>query len=495
MADADPVADLLRKAPLSDAQRATLWDAYQGAATPDDLAAALKPLQIPNPLKADLWDLKAGGRTPTIGSADPLERLPAGEQPRNLFGQPVALPADVAAQYAAMRDQVAGRAATPAGDVVVQQTQGLAGYGPAIGGTIGAIAGGPPGAAIGGAVGEAVNLAANPSHRAETPVGIGAQVAGQGALAGALEGAAGYLGPPLERAATAVYRGYLKPSLAEHLLPRAKEIVRTALEEALPLTEAGVTKAQALITDLRQQVDQMLARQGGTIDLHAIAERVRDFAKRKYFSPGQAAGNYDAALRVADSIDQHAALGLPPGATPTRVDVSLPAANTVKGNLYETAGEDAFGVATGQARKEAAKAGGYQLRTALEQRAPGIGPLNARESKLIDAATAITRAVAREANQNALVGVKTVLSAGLGGEEYGRTGDPLWGAMVGLAGRTALTPAVATRAAIVAYRLAKANALVPATAMRFALQAIQNEMSAGGAPAIAAAPGGSGTAP
>src|SRR5262252_5944897 len=59
MPNADPLADLLRKAPLSDAQRADLWDAYQKAATPDDLAASLKPLKIPNPLKADLWDLKS----------------------------------------------------------------------------------------------------------------------------------------------------------------------------------------------------------------------------------------------------------------------------------------------------------------------------------------------------------------------------------------------------------------------------------------------------
>src|SRR4030095_16264216 len=59
MAEPDPLTELLRRAPLSDAQRADLWDAYQAAATPDDLTAALKPLKIPNPLKADLWDLKA----------------------------------------------------------------------------------------------------------------------------------------------------------------------------------------------------------------------------------------------------------------------------------------------------------------------------------------------------------------------------------------------------------------------------------------------------
>lgn len=69
MADPDPLADLLRKAPLSDAQRADLWDTYHRAATPEDLATALQPLKLPNPVKADLWDLKAGRPGPTTAPA------------------------------------------------------------------------------------------------------------------------------------------------------------------------------------------------------------------------------------------------------------------------------------------------------------------------------------------------------------------------------------------------------------------------------------------
>jgi len=105
---------------------------------------------------------------------------------------------------------------------------------------------------------------------------------------------------------------------------------------------------------------------------------------------------------------------------------------------------------------------------------PGIAPLNARESKLIDAADAINRAVNREANQNALVGVKTLVGAGLGAEEYKRTGDPFGAATKALAFRWAMSPAVASRVAIVAYRLGKANNLLPATAVRVALNAVMH---------------------
>jgi hypothetical protein len=57
---ADPLADILRGAKLSDPQRAGLWDVYQASKNEDDLSERLKSLSgIPDDLKASLWDLKA----------------------------------------------------------------------------------------------------------------------------------------------------------------------------------------------------------------------------------------------------------------------------------------------------------------------------------------------------------------------------------------------------------------------------------------------------
>jgi hypothetical protein len=360
-----------------------------------------------------------------------------------------------------------------------------------IGGTVagmgvGGIPGAVGGAALGGAAGEAFKQLINRARGTvapATPSEAATDIAKEGAIQGVTELVVPQVLNVVGKTGAQIYRGYLKPSLAEHALPKAKEIVETALREALPITEAGKARAQALITDLNQQVSQMLARAGDkTIDLHAVAERVRDFAKRKYFVPGRAVENYEAALQVADRIDKHPALGLPANVSPTRVEVNLPTANLVKQGLYEELPDTAFGVATGSATKEAQKAGAHELRVALETQVPtpvaprggvpGIAPLNARESKLIDAAEAITKAVAREANQNALVGVKTLAGAALGAEEYQRTGDPFAAATKALAFRWAASPAVASRAAIVAYRLGKAHHLLPATAVRVALATI-----------------------
>ena len=55
----DRIADAHRAQPLTDAQRADLWDAYMAAPNPDALTRTLTPLSVPQEAKATLWDLKA----------------------------------------------------------------------------------------------------------------------------------------------------------------------------------------------------------------------------------------------------------------------------------------------------------------------------------------------------------------------------------------------------------------------------------------------------
>lgn len=83
MADTDPVQSLLQKSPLSQAQRADLWDAYQSAADADDLAAKIQPLGIPKPVKASLWDLKHN-ETPAVAIGEPESAT--AEEPARTWG-------------------------------------------------------------------------------------------------------------------------------------------------------------------------------------------------------------------------------------------------------------------------------------------------------------------------------------------------------------------------------------------------------------------------
>jgi len=375
------------------------------------------------------------------------------------------------------------------------------GAGPMVGSTVGAIAGGVPGAILGGAAGRgyqdlyehakeipgavadvASGLVNNPS---ETLGGF-VEGAKEGlidtGLAGAIGGAMEYGGnlamKGAQNFAGAVYRGYLKPSLAAVNVKKAQQIVQTALDEAIPLTNKGIAKATSTISELKAEVNRILAaRQNisqtvhGDIDLHDIAEKVRQFARDKYYKAGSPSEDFEAAMKVADNIDKHPSLGLPPGAQPGPTPVTLTKADETKTALRASAGKNAFGVER-SAAQEAEKLGARELRLAEEARAPAIAPLNARESKLLDAAKAIRQAVERDANQNPLYGVKTIASVGFGGEEYGRTGDPWTAAAKGLGARYLLRPEVVSQVAILAYRIGKLPGVAPASAARLALAAL-----------------------
>jgi hypothetical protein len=343
-------------------------------------------------------------------------------------------------------------------------------FGLGVGGVPGAIGG----AAVGGAGGEAARELLNrvTGHGAPATSGdAAANIAGQAALQGGSELIGAGLTKSVGAVGKAMYRGYLKPSLRGTAIDKARDIVETGLREALPITQVGEERATRLIGEINQEVNTVLARNKGTVDLHQIAERVRGFAKRKYFGPGSPSSDYEAAMKVADEIDQHAALALPAGAKPTRVDVSLPDANATKQRLDTAIGDTAFGTERGAAT-EARKQGRYATRQAIEAQAPEVGSMNAREAKLIDAQDAIKHAAGREENRSALFGVPSMVAGAVTGEESARTGDPTGALVKGLLVRGALSPAVASRVAIVAARLARMSGTAPATAVRIAIQQV-----------------------
>lgn len=350
-----------------------------------------------------------------------------------------------------------------------------------IGGTVagmgvGGVPGAVGGATLGGAAGESLRQILDRLRGAEAPETSGEALGGivtQGAIQGGSELLGAGIAKGASAGAKAVYRGYLKPSLATRALPKANEVVQTALDEALPISKGGSATAQRLISELRTEVDDILAKTEGTIDLHTIADRVRGFARKRYFKPGVDTSDYQQALAVADKLDQHPALGLPPGAKPTRVDVSLQEANEAKRGLYTSIKEAGFGTPQG-AKKSTEKFAAHELKTGLEQAAPAIAPLNARESKLIDAAKAIAKAVEREANQNPLYGVKTLVSAGAAGGSYAQGDSPVEAIGKGLAMRAALRPGTQSYAAILAQRFSKELGIGAASAARLAAYVLQD---------------------
>jgi hypothetical protein len=348
--------------------------------------------------------------------------------------------------------------------------------GTAFGMGFGGVPGGIAGATLGGGAGEAFKQLfdfftgrPSPTTSGEAAAGIGTQ----GAMQGGIEAAGGALTKGAGAAASGLYRGYLKPALNQVDLPKARQIVETAIRERLPISKAGEDRAKALISDLNKQVNGLLAgASGGRVDLRQIADKVRAFAKQKYYRPGVPSSDFEAAMKVADEIDNHPSLTNAAGVR--TVAVNPADANRVKQGLDTAVGDRAFGVERGAAT-EARKAGRHATRIGIENVAPQVGPLNAREAQIIDALEAVQKATGREENRNALFGVPSVLS-GLAGVGMGtQQGDPVTGLATAAATRLALAPAVASRVALLASRFGRVPGTVPATAVRLALQVALSE--------------------
>lgn len=347
--------------------------------------------------------------------------------------------------------------------------------GSAFGMGFGGIPGAMGGAALGGGAGEAGRQLVNRALGREAPASpaqAAADIGSEAVTQGAIEGVGGVATQAAKSGATTLYRGYLKPALNQVDLPKAREIVQTALQEGLAISKAGEDKAKRLISELNRQVNSALQNvSGGRVDLRQIADRVRAFAQQKYNRPGVPQADFEAAMKVADEIDNHPALAAGAG----RVVAVNPAdANAVKQGLDQAIGDRAFGVERGAAT-EARKTGRRATRLAIEGQAPEVGPLNAREAQIIDALEAIQRATGREENRNLLFGVPTMISGALGGLAGYNQGDPTQGLLAGLLARGLLTPQVASRAAILASRFARIPGTAPATAVRIAVQVAESE--------------------
>jgi hypothetical protein len=330
------------------------------------------------------------------------------------------------------------------------------------------------GAGVLGAGGEAARELINRARGADAPPTAGQaakDIGVQGAVQGGMEAVGQGVTAAVTPVAKAVYRGYLKPSLSKINIGKAKEIVDTAFRENLPVTAGAVDEAGRRISALKTQVDDLLANTPGMVDLHQVAEKVRAFARQTFSRPGRGTDDLQAALDVADRIDAHPSMTpTPPNAWNDLVDLS--SANQVKRDLQEGVGPSQYGIKS-KAGTTAEKMGAREMRTTIEGLAPDVGPLNARESRLIDLARSMRQAVGREENRNALFGVPSLMSGLAGGEEYQRTRDPYQAAATALATRIGLHPAVATRAALLAARMAEQ---VPGTVVsdvaRAAVQAV-----------------------
>jgi hypothetical protein len=229
-------------------------------------------------------------------------------------------------------------------------------------------------------------------------------------LAGKVGGAAA---APLAENAESLYRSALKPSTK--LEPaEAAEVVQTGLANRIPISEGGLQKLGALISELGAQVNARIAagtRRGVTIDPAAAAQRA-DQVRSQFatqVNPTADVAAIDASKQ--EFLKQHTTPGKPPttlynannqpmqvGGTPPSVN-PIPAdqAMSLVRGTYRKLGKS-YGELKG-AEIETQKALTRGIKEELQQQFPELKELTEKQWKFLQLEPELERAINRNANK------------------------------------------------------------------------------------------------
>lgn len=332
--------------------------------------------------------------------------------------------------------------------------------------------------------GMSANLAQADKGLLDNPLSSPALQAGQQASQGDLSGAAGTMlggyGAPAfaGEVAPAVARGVtkvtakagpavartlmnsaLKPGVADApTLADARQVVGTALENNIPVTESGGTKLQSLIADYAQRTNDVIqakARQGATVNPEAVASRLdqintaqvlpeEDVAainKAKQAFLARKGARPAGAPEPTGIVDASGQPIMRPGA-PARPaqPVPLDVAQAEKQGTYRQIGGKYGELSQAQAESEKALARGYKEE--MEAQAPELKALNAKEGEFLGLQSVLERAIRRAGNHD-IVGLGDATAAAGGAMVAGPPG-----AALGFAARVLDYPALKSRLAI-----------------------------------------------
>lgn len=187
----------------------------------------------------------------------------------------------------------------------------------------------------------------------------------------------------------------MKPSKAMLKSKKAEAGIQTALDEGISVTEGGVTKLRGLIDDLNAEITQAIARSPATVDKHAVASRLQ--AELNKFEK-QALAAKDVAT-IQNAWNEFLSNPLLVG----RRDMPVQLAQELKQGTYRALGDKAYGMGLKpMAERDAQKALARGLKEEIAAAVPEVGPLNARESALINARNLVEDRVLSAGNRNLL---------------------------------------------------------------------------------------------
>lgn len=193
------------------------------------------------------------------------------------------------------------------------------------------------------------------------------------------------LGPKLASTAERIYRGVLKPT---DKLAKAG-VVKTGLEEAIPITERGAKRVDNLIESLNTQVDDLIAtasKEGKKVDLNEIDDYVgelRDFYSNSIGGDEMVKELDDFTKKSMKALRKQYGRYIP-------VDKAQEIKKSTYGVVQRFYNKLSPSV-TAETKKQLARG----MKEEIAKQVPEVQGLNAREKKLIDFSQAIDKATNR----------------------------------------------------------------------------------------------------
>jgi len=247
-----------------------------------------------------------------------------------------------------------------------------------------------------------------------------------------------------------MYQSALKPSTTMNP-GQVQNVVKTGLENSVPVSELGAEKLNGLITDLNKKIQaQVASNPGATVNKFAVASRLSDTAKR--FAT-QVNPEADAAA-ITESGNEF--LRNQPGQIPATE------AQALKQGTYQQLKGRAYGELK-SATVESQKALARGIKEELNKQFPELADLNAKDSQLYQLDSALEKAVQRNSNHQ-LISFGTPAAAAAGGLATGTGAGAIAAAVLK---KVIDDPIIKSKLAI-ALSKARGGVTIPAAASRLA---------------------------
>lgn len=185
----------------------------------------------------------------------------------------------------------------------------------------------------------------------------------------------------------------LKPTYAARQSGKADRAISTMLDEGINATEGGVDKMQGIISDLNSKVKDIISNSSEMVKKSDVVNYLQDVVKRFSNRPNA----IEARGEVQSAADQFLNHPMVAGQS----DIPIQTAQKLKQGYQASVGDKGYGELK-TATTESEKAIARGLREEISRLEPTVGPLNKRESDLINAVKIASRRAGMEQNNNPL---------------------------------------------------------------------------------------------